>query len=114
MVGKPEWLTDPRFATNDARMQHAEELRPLMRDILSRDTRENWIAKFRKAGVPAGSIRDLTESLSAPEVRARGMVGSVEHPNAGAIEMVASPIRYSGTPVAQPAAPPTSIGGRTS
>ncbi len=107
VVGKPEWLTDPRFATNDARMQHAEELRPLMRDILSRDTRENWIAKFRKAGVPAGSIRDLTESLSAPEVRARGMVGSVEHPNAGAIEMVASPIRYSGTPVAQPAAPPT-------
>ena len=107
VIGKPEWLTDPRFATNDARMQHAAELRPLLDALLREDTRENWIAKFRKAGVPAGSIRDLTESLSAPEVRARGMVASVEHPNAGPIERVASPIRYSGTPVAQPAAAPT-------
>ena len=43
VVEKPEWLTDERFCTNTARMEHADELRPLMREILTSDTRENWI-----------------------------------------------------------------------
>ena len=107
VVEKPEWLTDERFCTNTARMEHADELRPLMREILTSDTRENWIAKFRAAGVPAGSIRDLSEALGASEVRARGMVQPVEHPNAGTLETVASPIRYSATPVSEPVAAPT-------
>jgi crotonobetainyl-CoA:carnitine CoA-transferase CaiB-like acyl-CoA transferase len=52
-------------------------------------------------------VRDLTEALSAPEIRARGMVAVVDHPKAGEVEAVASPIRYSGTPVSQPVAAPT-------
>ena len=107
VVGKPEWLTDERFCTNAARMQHREIFRPMLNELLRQDTRENWIAKFRAAGVPAGSVRDLTESLHAPEVRARHLVGEVEHPKAGKVETVTSPIRYSGTPVSQPVAAPT-------
>jgi crotonobetainyl-CoA:carnitine CoA-transferase CaiB-like acyl-CoA transferase len=107
VVGKPEWLSDPRFATNQARMANRAELRPMLNALLRADTRENWIAKFRKAGVPAGSIRDLSEALAAPELRARGMVAEVMHPRAGAMETVPSPIRYSGTPVSAPVAAPT-------
>jgi crotonobetainyl-CoA:carnitine CoA-transferase CaiB-like acyl-CoA transferase len=107
VVEKPEWLTDPRYATNAARMANRETLRPLLNALLRGDTRENWIAKFRKAGVPAGSVRDLTEALNAPEIRARGMVASVDHPRAGRLEMVTSPIRFHATPVASVQAPPT-------
>ena len=107
VIGKPEWLTDPRYATNAARLENQKTFRPLLNAILAQDTRENWISKFREAGVPAGSVRDLNEALAAPEIRARGMVGTVEHPNAGRLELVTSPIRYSATPVNKPAAPPT-------
>lgn len=106
VVEKPEWLTDPRFATNAARMEHRDTFRPLLNAILAQDTRENWIAKFRKAGVPAGSVRDLCEALHAPEVRARHLVAEVDHPRAGRLEMVTSPIRYSETPVAKPVPAP--------
>lgn len=107
VVNKPEWLSDERFCTNAARMQHREIFRPMLNELLRQDTRENWIAKFRAAGVPAGSVRDLTEALHAPEVRARHLVGEVEHPKAGKVETVTSPIRYSATPVRQPVAAPT-------
>lgn len=107
VIEKPEWLTDERFATNSARMANRETFRPMLNALLAQDTRENWIAKFRKAGVPAGSVRDLTESLNAPEVRARDLVKSVEHPRAGRLDMVTSPIRFSATPVAEPVTPPT-------
>jgi crotonobetainyl-CoA:carnitine CoA-transferase CaiB-like acyl-CoA transferase len=107
VIGKPEWITDEKFGTNDGRMANAKEFRPLLNEILRQDTRENWIEKFRRAGVPAGSIRDLTEAMGASEVRARGMIAEVDHPRAGKVEMVTSPIRYSGTPVAQPVAAPT-------
>src|SRR6056297_577430 len=107
VVNKPEWLTDPRFATNAVRMENRAILRPMLNELLRQDTRENWITKFRAAGVPAGSIRDLTEALSAPEVRARGMVAAVDHPKAGRMETLTSPIRYSGTPVANPVPAPT-------
>ena len=106
VVNKPEWLTDERFATNAARMQHREIFRPMLNALLREDTRENWIAKFRAAGVPAGSVRDLSEALHAPETRERNLVAAVEHPSAGKVESVTSPIRYSGTPVSQPVAAP--------
>ncbi len=107
VVHKPEWLADPRYATNAARLQNKAEFRPMVNAILAQDTRENWIAKFRKAGVPAGSVRDLCEAVGASEVRARGMVAEVQHPVAGPVEVVTSPIRYSSTPVRQPAPAPT-------
>lgn len=107
VVNKPEWLTDPRYATNAARLENKAEFRPMLNAILAQDTRENWIAKFRKAGVPAGSVRDLCEALGADEVAARGMVVDVRHPVAGEIKAVTSPIRYGGTPVQAPVAAPT-------
>ncbi len=106
VVDKPEWLTDERYNTDAARIANCDTFRPMFEALMLEDTRENWIAKFRAAGVPAGSVRDLTEALGAPEVRARGMVTEVDHPRAGRIETVASPIRYSETPVSQPVAAP--------
>lgn len=107
VVNKPEWLTDERYNTDAARMANRDTFRPMFDAMMLADTRENWIAKFRAAGVPAGSVRDLTEALNAPEIRARDMVRAVEHPRAGKVEAVASPIRYSETPVSEPVAAPT-------
>ena len=106
VADKPEWLSDERYNTDAARMANRDTFRPVFDALMLQDTRENWIAKFRAAGVPAGSVRDLTEALNAPEIRARGMVAEVDHPRAGRLETVTSPIRYSETPVAAPVAAP--------
>jgi len=106
VLERPDLLDDPRFATNDGRLAHRQETRKLLSDIFRQDTRANWIEKFRKAGVPAGSVRSIGEALHAPEVRYRGMVREVTHPTIGQFEVVASPIRMSGTPLAEPDTPP--------
>ena len=106
VADKPEWLSDERYNTDAARMANRDTFRPVFDALMLQDTRENWIAKFRAASVPAGSVRDLTEALNAPEIRARGMVAEVDHPRAGRLETVTSPIRYSETPVAAPVAAP--------
>lgn len=106
VIERPDLLEDPRFATNSARVRHAAETMALLEAIFAEDTRESWIRRFHAAGVPAGSIRNVGEALAAPELRHRDMVRPVEHPRAGSYETVASPIRYSGTPVAEPASPP--------
>ena len=106
VLDRPDLLEDPRFATNPGRLQNRQAVRDLLTATFLRDTRENWIASMRAAGVPAGSVRAVGEALEAPEIRYRGMVREVEHPTAGTISMLASPLKLSGTPTADLQAPP--------
>jgi crotonobetainyl-CoA:carnitine CoA-transferase CaiB-like acyl-CoA transferase len=61
---------------------------------------------MRELGIPCGEVRSVGAALSSPEAIARGMVAEVEHPTAGRISMVASPLKLQETPVARPVAPP--------
>ena len=106
VVARPDLLDHPHFRDNAARLVHRRENRPLLAEIFASDTRAGWMAKFRAAGVPAGAVRNISEALAAPEVRARGMVQAVDHPKAGRFEVVASPVRLSATPTAAPVAAP--------
>ena len=107
VIGRPDLLEHPLFRDNDARMANRQATRDLMTSIFRRDTRAGWIAKFRAAGVPAGEVRTISEALEAPEVHHRGLVGEVEHPRAGTLSVVASPVKLSATPTTAPAAAPT-------
>ena len=106
VIARPDLLDHPHFRDNAARLVHRRENRPLLAEIFASDTRAVWMAKFRAAGVPAGAVRNISEALAAPEVRARGMVQAVDHPKAGRFEVVASPVRLSATPTAAPVAAP--------
>ncbi|MFN4090256.1 MAG: CaiB/BaiF CoA transferase family protein [Alphaproteobacteria bacterium] len=106
VLDRPDLLEDPRFATNPGRLQNRQAVRDLLTATFLTDTRENWIARMRAAGVPAGSVRAVGEALEAPEIRYRGMVREVEHPTVGTISMLASPLKLSGTPTADLQAPP--------
>ncbi len=106
VIERPDLLDDPRFATNADRMQHRAETRALLGEILRGDTRENWVRKFRKAGVPAGAVREVGEALASPEVRDRGLIHAVAHPVSGSIRVVGTPMRLSRTPAVEPAPAP--------
>ena len=106
IAGCTELAADPRFATNAARVRHRETLVPLLEPLLRARARADWLAALEAAGVPCGPINDLGEVFADEQVRARGMVASVEHPQAGAIDLVASPIKLSATPARVRQAPP--------
>jgi len=98
VLERPEMAEDARFRTNKDRRAHKAELDEVLKDLFARRPRDHWIERCRASGVPAGSVRTLTEALAAPEPAARDMIQDVEHP-AGSFRTVASPMKLSGTPV---------------
>ena len=67
-----------------------------------------WLAALEAAGVPCGPINDIGELFEDPQVRARGL--RVEIPESseadGALPGVASPLRFSKTPIRYDRPPP--------
>lgn len=106
VAGRPALAQDPRFAKNADRVRHRETLVPLLAEVMRTRPRADWLAALEAAKVPCGPINDLQDVFADPQVRARGMTASVEHPLAGPIELVASPMKLSATPVAMRRPPP--------
>lgn len=105
-AGRAEWAEDPRFSTNPERLAHREELLTLMRELtVQRGTRE-WVALLEQHAVPCGPINTVADVFEDPQVRARGMQIAMQHPQAGDVPLVASPIRLSDTPVTYRQTPP--------
>jgi crotonobetainyl-CoA:carnitine CoA-transferase CaiB-like acyl-CoA transferase len=111
-AGLTELASDPRFATNKQRVSH----RGLLIETLARATRTRttaqWIADLENVGVPCGPINAIDAVFADPQVRERGMQVELPHPLAGAIPLVANPLRLSATPVSYRSAPPT-LGAHT-
>src|SRR5256884_4950003 len=98
VLGHPEWRDDPRFATNSARMENLDVLVALMDAVLVTRGKAEWLTAFDAAGVPAGPVHSLGEALTHPQTLARGMVVDLEHPEAGAMRALGSPLHFSSTP----------------
>lgn len=105
-AGCPELATDPRFATNGKRVENRDELKRLLDAIFARRTKKEWGGLLDDAGVPNGPINDIAQVYEEPQVQARGVRIEAEHPVAGRLPMVASPMRFSGTPLEHKVAPP--------
>ena len=105
-AGCAELAEDPRFATNGKRVENRDELTRLLGAIFARRTKKEWVALLDAAGVPNGPINDIAQVFDEPQVRARGVRIEVAHPVAGKLPMVASPMRFSGTPLEHKVPPP--------
>lgn len=99
VAGRAAWSTDPRFATNAARVAHRAELVPLLRQVTVQRTTAQWIDALETANVPCGPINTVEQVFADPHVQARGLRVELPHPVAGATPGVASPLRFSKTPV---------------
>jgi crotonobetainyl-CoA:carnitine CoA-transferase CaiB-like acyl-CoA transferase len=106
VLDRPDLVADPRFSTNAARVGHREALFAVLAGLFAADTRQRWLERLQGAGIPAGAVRPISEALESDDVRARDMIQEVQHPTAGALRLIASPLRLSGTPVAPPSPPP--------
>jgi crotonobetainyl-CoA:carnitine CoA-transferase CaiB-like acyl-CoA transferase len=105
-VGQTAWPEDSRFRTNADRVQHRRQLSALIEPLMLQKTAQEWIDILRAHGIPCGRIQSVQEVCESPQIQARDMVVSLEHPKAGSIRVTGVPIKLSDTPGAVTAPPP--------
>jgi crotonobetainyl-CoA:carnitine CoA-transferase CaiB-like acyl-CoA transferase len=79
-------------------MRNLAQLTPLLAETLRHKPSAHWIAEFEAAGVPVGPVNKIGEMLADPQVAAREMVVEVDHPRAGRVKTLGTPIKFSETP----------------
>ena len=99
-------MSDPRFATNKERIEHREELIPLLQEIIRSQEADYWLERFTEADIPCGPINFVDQTLTDPQLLARGMVVELEHPLIGMVRSVGNPVHLSQTPVSYRRPPP--------
>ena len=104
-IGRDDLLTDPRFTTGRLRIQHADELDAEISLWTRQHTKFEAMRILCEDGVAASAVYDTMEVMEDPHLRARGFVQSVEHPTAGAVTLMGSPLRMSESHVPLRAAP---------
>lgn len=106
IMGVPELAEDPKFKTNPDRVKNREELIPKLQEIFLTQDTEYWKEKCDEHKIPCGPINNLEQVYHDPQLRARNMFIEAEHPTAGNIKMIGSPLKLSRTPVTTRLHPP--------
>ena len=106
----PDVGRDPRFATFPARLAHKDALTPILKARFAERTTDDWLARLR-GRVPCAPVNTIAQALADEQVRARGMIVEVEHPEFGLLREVASPVRTAGSN--SPPAPAPRLGQHT-
>ncbi|MBA1204288.1 CoA transferase [Pseudomonas capeferrum] len=105
-VGREDWLDDPRFAKNGARVANRQALSQQLSAALEGRSKAEWIEHLNANTVSCGPINDMQDLEQDPHVIEREMIVVQEHPVNGTVRSAASPMRFSATPVRYKHAPP--------
>jgi crotonobetainyl-CoA:carnitine CoA-transferase CaiB-like acyl-CoA transferase len=106
VAGCQELALDPRYSRNSMRVRHRDTLVPLLAARMRTRLRADWLSALDAAKVPCGPINNMAQVFADPQVQARQMTTQMTHPYNDALELVASPMRLSATPVQQRRPPP--------
>lgn len=99
-LGDEKLASDPRFATNDARLTHRAEFRERVEAILATAPTAAWLERFAGASIAAGPIYEFDEVFEDPQVRHLGLVAEMDQPGHGRVRMLGFPFRATAAPVA--------------
>jgi crotonobetainyl-CoA:carnitine CoA-transferase CaiB-like acyl-CoA transferase len=95
MIGRPELLADPRFATQEARSRDFESAYRLVAGEMAKRTTSECIAMLERADIPVQRMNTLKEIVEDPHLGAIGYFRPVEHPSEGRIKSMAVPSEWS-------------------
>ena len=107
VIGRPELAEDERFATNPDRVANREALISELQREFGERPADEWADELRAAGVPSGPVNTLADVLADEHLLGSGMLQELNHPSAGHIEMLASPILIDGERLSIRRPPPT-------
>jgi succinate---hydroxymethylglutarate CoA-transferase len=103
-LGRPEWATDPRYATFAARLEHRDALTVLLDDAFGRRSTHDWLQRL--AGrVPVAPVLNVGEALDNSFAAERGAIADYAYPDGRMSKMVVSPVRVADTRLPRNAAP---------
>ena len=112
MFGAPEMATDPMFATDPARTEHAAELHAIIQSQFeSRDLSE-WRAMFKQYDIKWSALPVLDDVVSDPQMRASGAFVDIEYPKHGKVGTIDSPLFVAGSEKRKPE-PAPEVGAHT-
>ena len=106
-AGQAAIASDERFATNAMRVRHRAELLEVLKPLMRQHGVERWCELAQQEGFPCGPINTIDRVFRDPQVRAREMHIQMNSPSYGALDLVASPMRLSASPVSYRRAPPS-------
>jgi crotonobetainyl-CoA:carnitine CoA-transferase CaiB-like acyl-CoA transferase len=101
-----ELADDERFATNGARVDNRQVLRPILAERFGSRSSADWLGALDQADIPNGPINDILDAFGSAQAKARSMRQAVDHSTLGPIDQVGLPFRFSSTPASIRTAPP--------
>ena len=87
-------------------MENKDELIPILSEQFKQKDADTWMNMLNEEGIPVGPIHNMKQLFESEQVQARNMVETFEHPTAGNIQLVGSPLKFSKTKVEMKSPPP--------
>jgi crotonobetainyl-CoA:carnitine CoA-transferase CaiB-like acyl-CoA transferase len=94
-IGRPELISDPRFANLTSRQANRDALTGIIDSELSQKPTKHWLAKLNGV-LPIAPVLDLAQALENPFLRSTGMIRDTPHPARPDMRTLANPIKING------------------
>jgi len=98
VIGEEDWITNPHFATPEARLPHLKMIFDRIEEWTKTKTKFEAMDILNKYDIPCGPILSMKEIAYEPSLRATGTVVEVDHPTRGKYLTVGNPIKLSYSP----------------
>jgi formyl-CoA transferase len=98
LCGRPELITDPEWATPEARLPKLDKCFELIEKWTMTLDKFEVMRRLNEHDVPCGPILDMREIAEEPALRATGTIVEVDHPKRGKFLTVGNPIKLSDSP----------------
>jgi formyl-CoA transferase len=98
VIGKQEWITDPDYATPEARLPRLKAVFDTIEAWTMTKTKFEAMEELNKHDIPCGPILSMEELAAEPSLRATGTIVEVDHPTRGKYLSVGNPIKMSDSP----------------
>ncbi len=88
-------LENPNYSTNEKRTESYQQLKPIISKWTKNISSESIISQLNEAGIPVGNVNNVEDIIHDPNIKLRDMLVDIEHPVAGKMTIVNSPIKLS-------------------
>ena len=97
-LGLGDLSEDPRFATQELQIENRDSLNDILAERFCQRTTDRWLAELEPKGVLCARVNTFREAAHDPQIQANGMVAHMNHPRAGRLDVLGTPVRLHDTP----------------